>query len=315
MKRKLQAGFTLLETMVSLVVLSAVGAIVMTGMVQMMKTQGTIANRTEVHTSVRSVTELLTQEIGQAGKIALPNTVTLSAAAAAGGASITVNNTAGMFANEYLTVDGGGNQETQQIASVDSATGLTFTNPLINPHASGAAVAALGGFSSGIVPPSTLVTNGSTGSMLKLFGDINNDGNMIYVEYKCDNSTVPGFLYRQQVAFDAAQSALVSPTAAMAMLTNILANPNDPSNNVVNCFTYQTAQVGTTYFVTAVAVTLTEQTQFVDPTTRQYQQETKALLNVSPRNVIDAYMLATNGYTNRVQPTPATVTTLTASPN
>jgi hypothetical protein len=97
------------------------------------------------------------------------------------------------------------------------------------------------------------------------------------------------------------------------MLSNILANPNDPGGNVVNCFTYQTAQVGTTYFVTDVAVTLTEQTQFVDPQTRQYQQETKALLNVSPRNVVDAWQLATNGFANRVQPTPATVTTLTQS--
>jgi len=72
MKRKQQAGFTLLETMVSLFVLLAISAIVMNGMNQMMMTQGTIANRTEMHTSVRGATELLEQEIGQAGRIALP---------------------------------------------------------------------------------------------------------------------------------------------------------------------------------------------------------------------------------------------------
>src|SRR5207248_1543752 len=71
MMRKKQAGFTLMETMVSLVVLLGVSAIVMSGMVQMMYTQGTIANRTEMHTSVRSATELQ-QEIGQAGKVSLP---------------------------------------------------------------------------------------------------------------------------------------------------------------------------------------------------------------------------------------------------
>ena len=59
MTHKEQTGFTLLETMVSLVVLLAVSAIVMGGMNQMMKTQGTVANRTEMHTSVRSATELL----------------------------------------------------------------------------------------------------------------------------------------------------------------------------------------------------------------------------------------------------------------
>src|SRR5437899_641822 len=72
MMRKQEAGFTLMETMVALVVLLAVSAVVMSGMMQMIKTEGTITNRTEMHTSVRSATELLEQEIGQAGKISLP---------------------------------------------------------------------------------------------------------------------------------------------------------------------------------------------------------------------------------------------------
>src|SRR5712664_705456 len=72
MTHKEQTGFTLLETMVSLAVLLAVSAIVMGGMNQMMRTQGTVANRTEMHTSVRDATEVLEQEIGQAGKISLP---------------------------------------------------------------------------------------------------------------------------------------------------------------------------------------------------------------------------------------------------
>src|SRR5712692_8587419 len=72
MRRKQAAGFTLIETMVSLIVLLAVSAIVMGGMSQMMNTQGTIANRTEMHTSVRGATQLLEQEIGQAGRISLP---------------------------------------------------------------------------------------------------------------------------------------------------------------------------------------------------------------------------------------------------
>src|SRR5229473_3220309 len=75
MTHKEQTGFTLLETMVSLVVLLAVSAIVMGGMNQMMKTQGTVANRTEMHTSVRDATEVLEQEIGQAGKISLPTDI------------------------------------------------------------------------------------------------------------------------------------------------------------------------------------------------------------------------------------------------
>jgi len=63
-------------------------------------------------------------------------------------------------------------------------------------------------------------------------------------------------------------------------------------------------------FVLDVAITLTVQTQQVDPVTKQFQTETKALLNVSPRNVFNAWELAGAGYTDRIQSTPATVSAL-----
>src|SRR6266851_8464173 len=125
MTHKEQTGFTLLETMVSLLVLLAVSAIVMGGMNQMMKTQGTVANRTEMHTSVRDATEVLEQEIGQAGKISLP-------AAPVGGwlmltpvvvpKDVPVTATVSfslalttLFDGELLLVDVGTNQETVTI--------------------------------------------------------------------------------------------------------------------------------------------------------------------------------------------------------
>jgi hypothetical protein len=48
----------------------------------------------------------------------------------------------------------------------------------------------------------------------------------------------------------------------------------------------------------------------VDPLTKQFQTETKALLNVSPRNVFNVWELASAGTFSRVQPLPATVTAL-----
>jgi hypothetical protein len=48
----------------------------------------------------------------------------------------------------------------------------------------------------------------------------------------------------------------------------------------------------------------------VDPVTKAYQRETKALLNVSPRNVFNSWALAGIGYADRIQPTPASVTAL-----
>ena len=41
--------------------------------------------------------------------------------------------------------------------------------------------------------------------------------------------------------------------------------------------------------------------------TNDFQVVTKALLNVSPRNVVNVWQLASLGYTNRVQPVPPSV--------
>jgi hypothetical protein len=64
--------------------------------------------------------------------------------------------------------------------------------------------------------------------------------------------------------------------------------------------------------VADVAITLTVQTQIIDPVTKSYQKETKALLNVTPRNVFNTWQLACFGYNDRVQPTPASITNLLA---
>jgi hypothetical protein len=48
----------------------------------------------------------------------------------------------------------------------------------------------------------------------------------------------------------------------------------------------------------------------MDPITKKYQKESKALLNVSPRNVFNAWQLASLDIDNRVQPTPAQITNL-----
>jgi len=59
-----------------------------------------------------------------------------------------------------------------------------------------------------------------------------------------------------------------------------------------------------------VAITLTVQTQNRDRKTGGFQTETKALLNVSPRNVFNVWQMAGLGNTNRVQPMPASVAAL-----
>jgi type II secretory pathway pseudopilin PulG len=309
-----QAGFSLLETMVALAVLIAVGGIMMTGMTQMMKTQATLGNRTEMHTSVRSATELLTQEIGQAGKVSFPAPVTLSGAAGLSANSISVSSSSGMFAGEQLVLDAGPNTEWVTIFSV-SGTSITLTRNLIYAHALNAPVNVYGAFASGIVPPTMTCGNnpcGSSATVLKLYGDINGDGNMVYIEYTCSPGTqaAPGVLYRNQMNYDA-PTPKPGTAPKMILLNNVLPNPKDPNGNAVDCFTYQTqTDTQANVYVTDVAVTLTVQTQNIDPVTHTNQQETKALLNVSPRNVFDAYENSTLGFTQRVQLVPPTVLAL-----
>jgi hypothetical protein len=323
-----------------------VSSIVTSALLQMTKAQGTIWNRTEMHSGIRGATELLQQEVGQAGRITFPSTVTLSAAInPVGGAApaaslacdagapatnavtVAVSSVSGMYATSGIngsyilltTVDGDG-AESIKVAQV-----LTGPARIVacfkGPHAAGSVLMPLGGFANGIIPPEAAdatrtppylgYLHGSTATKLRLYGDINGDGNMVLVEYTCDTATHK--LFRSVTAFDAVTKNAV--TDADILLSNIMDNPGSPPTP---CFTYQYETLvvqGTPFaFVIDVAVTLTVQTQDIDPVTKQYQKETKALLNVSPRNVFNTWSLASIGYTDRVQSTPTSVISLIAQP-
>lgn len=298
-----ESGYSLLEMLVSVALLTIVSGTVLEGIFRLTKVSATIANRTAMHSGVRNATELLQQEVGQAGRIALPAAVTLTdAVAAAGTNEISVSSVSGMFVGEKLVVGTGANEETVTLTDVDT-TNSEITAVFLMAHPSGAPVNVYGGFASGVVP--TTATNGSTGSVLKIFGDVNSDGNMVYVEYTCD--TNGGNLYRRSVDFtDTAKPAI---SADMSLLNNIKPNPDG-----TDCFTYQVESVNNVPFVVDVAITLTVETPDPDPVTGLHQEETKALLNVSPRNVFNVWQLAGLGISNRVQDMPASVTTLIGLP-
>lgn len=343
-----ESGFSLIELMVAMAIMLLISGAAVTALLKMSTMQSTIWNRTQMHAGIRGATEVLQQEVGQAGRVAVPNALTLAAAVSAGTNPVVLQcvstcasgttavsgifgrNAGAVGTGEFISVGPGcadtldpctSKQEVVEVQSVNTATNA-ITATFVNSHNSGVTVQALGGFSAGVVPPDSTTDptvnypNGSTGSVLKLFGDINADGNMLYIEYTCD--TVGGNLYRNSMAFTTATK--LKAAASQILLSNITANPSGTP-----CFKYQTQSVvipiggtpTTTYFVTDVAVTLTVNTQLVDAVTKQLQQETKALLNVSPRNVYNAWELAGVGDTDsaallRVQPIPASVTNLLA---
>jgi prepilin-type N-terminal cleavage/methylation domain-containing protein len=324
-----EAGFSLPELLVATLLLLIISGIVTEALLQITQSQTTIWNRTEMHSGIRGATELLQQEVGQAGRVTLPGKIRLQGNVAAGGPcdpgapasnavtvtlltdSATEVATKGIYASAgppaaymLMTTMDGPDQETFKISSVLSATQVSAC--FAKAHAADTVVMPLGAFATGIIPDTGIV-NGSGTDILKMFGDINGDGKMVYIEYTCD--TAAGKLYRKVWDYDAVIKT--APTDSDVLLDNIVANPGGTA-----CFTYQKDTVsvqGTPFtFVLDVAITLTVETEQIDPITRQRQRETKALLNVSPRNVFNAWMLAGIGYTDRIQSTPATVTSLLA---
>jgi hypothetical protein len=310
-----EQGISIIESMISIAILMVVCGTVMQGVLALTDTSRMVSNRTDMHSGVRNATELLTQEIGQAGRIALPGLVTLTAAAPMGSTSLAVTSTAtdgdlvatsGMYVGQQLMIGVNELQETVVVSAVADTT-ITLTEAVAFDHAVDEPVVVLGGFAEGVIPPADSgYVNGSTESILKIFGDIHDDGRMVYVEYVCD---VPnGRLYRNSMAWDA--GAKVAPTVEEILIDNIEENPVNPDGTITPCFTYQTQTVVGRVFVVDVAVTLTIRSQNRDKNTGDFQRETKALLNVSPRNVFNVWQSASLGMNDRVQAIPPQITDL-----
>jgi hypothetical protein len=273
------------------------------------------ALRADMHSGLRAATILLEQEIGQAGLVsltatcssALPATSTgcptlCPSGSSCAGAGITasasaqtvpVSSTTGMFTNEYLAIDAGAAQETVQVTAF-AASPATITAVFSQNHSPGAIVAVRGMFPQGILSPGQ--TGGSSATQLNLIGDLIGDGNLYYVQYKCNPPTLTRSVTPMLTA--------TSQAAAVTLLDDLAANPGGTS-----CFQYSTNSVlvGSTtyYFTTTVSVTLTVQTSEIDPITKTQSTETKSFLNLVPRNVLGGYNLANVGVSAFFQPNPS----------
>jgi type II secretory pathway pseudopilin PulG len=295
------AGFSLPELLVSTIVLAGILGVVTQLLIGTANGQRTLWNRTQMHSGVRGAIELLQQEVGQAGLVSLPGDVTLAGAVATGAQTVTLSSAAGIFVGAQLLIGTGAMQETVTVTVVNAGSQQVTAN-FAQTHLAGAPVDIVGGFAQGIVPPNA--ANGSSGVVLKLFGDVNGDENMVYVEYTCDTGTRR--LSRNMMAWDAGAKPALTP--AHVLLSNVVANPGGSP-----CFSYQTQTVAGNTYVTAVAITLSVRTQEIDPVTRVFQVETKTLLNVSPRNVFHAWQMASMQETNRIQPVPPSILALLPS--
>lgn len=296
-----EGGFSLIELLVSMAVLLVISGIVVGSTMDMTQLGERMTNRSDMHSGVRNATALLQQEVGQAGRVSLPGPVALTGTTGIGVFTVGVNSTDGMFLGERLIVGAGATEET---VTLTGFTANSITADFAFAHVVNEPVTSTGGFAAGVIP--TTMANGSDGSVLKIVGDINGNGRMVYVEYRCD--LVNGRLYRNVMDFDAgAKPAL---TVEQILLTNLEANPPNPNGTIPPCFIYQERTISGTTYVIGVAIMTTVRSEERDRTTGDFQRVTKALLNVAPRNVVNVWLNASQSVYNRVQPLPQSVVNL-----
>lgn len=306
-RRKQHAGFTLLEMVVSLAVMLVVSGAAFTALNQAETVYGSQQLDVDMHAELRGTFELMSQEIGQAGSLNLtPTTLSGAVTSSTSAQTVTLGSTSNMFVGENLTVDTGATQEVVAIVSFPSTNQIRgiFTQN----HASGVPVSAQGTFPNGILAPTT-----AAGNTLQIFGDINANNTITFVEYDCNpgTSAAPGTLTR---SITTVAPGVSTENASQVLLNNLVGNPGGtscftPSMGIGGSVTSGNCTVSggpTATCVTDLQIMLTIQTSQEDPQTHQFSTETKSFLNLSSRNVFCAYAIATasSPTVTLLQPTP-----------
>ena len=304
------AGFTLIELMISVGILMTISALMMRGTLDMTNLNTKQSNLSEMHAGIRNATALLQQEVGQAGRLAFPAPVTVAAPIPLGDQWVTVTpSVTSMFVGGKLEILGrnasGDVEEIVTVTQVDTASN-SIRAVFATSYFAGVRIMPAGGFAEGVIP--TTKANGSTSAKLKIVGDINGDGSIMYVEYTCD--WVAGRLYRNMMPYNTLPADKPALSVEQVLLDNLLPNPPDPGGIARPCFTYDQRTIYGNTYVINVAIMTTVRTDERDQTTGQFQTVTKALLNVAPRNVFNVWQIASLNYRSRIEPLPADVLAL-----
>jgi len=341
--RKSKAGFTLLELMISMAILLVISSAAIGGMTYFQKNFRSNEERKSLQGKLRATVEQLSQEIGQAGLVPsglsgnLPSGTPyvfnqstvgtmsyLTAASGAGATGLSVSSTSGMYAGEWVILDTpdlnqtlGTPEERVQIQSVNSSTSITVSTTT-NAHTPTASnpvpVIAQGVYPAGVWTNSAagLPDASNHAQTLTIFGDINADGSMVVVKYQCPaTSTTAGPLLRKQYNVSASPTNTGCGATAVPDVTTTLID------NVTFCqFTYQPVTVNGHTYAPSVGISLTVQSINNDLQTKSPISVTKNILNIQPRNIVNAYnmdlnALPANGsedsYTSQLQTLPATL--------
>ena len=273
-------GFSLVELVIGMAVLTFTMTTVFYILGKYQRVYQTEQVGADMLQGARGTLELLSQEIGQAGYLSLPAGRKLTPAVTANAAAQTAaaSSTADLFVGEKLLVDGGANEELVTLTGV-SDTGVQgiFTKN----HVAQTPINALGVFPDGVLPGS------STPTRLQLYGDINGDGSLVYVEYNCDTTTgtpTSGTVTRSVTPITTNGVTATVQNTPRVVLTGLQPNPGGTA-----CFQYTTKPLagvaGVPTVVNRVLITLTTRTASPDPETKTYRSATSSLV-VTPGNTL-----------------------------
>lgn len=342
--RKSKAGFTLLELLISMALLLVISSVAIGGMAYFQRNYRSSEERKSLQGKLRATVEQLSQEIGQAGLVPsglsgnLPSGTPyifnqstvgamayLTAASAAGATVLSVSSTAGMYAGEWVILDTpdlnqtlGTPEERVQIVSINSSALTITVSATTNAHTPTASnavpIIAQGVYPMGVWTNTavSLPDANNHAQTLTIFGDINADGSMVVVKYQCPaTSTTTGPLLRKQYNVSASPTNTGCGATAVPDVTTTLID------NVTFCqFTYQAITANGHIYAPSVGISLTVQSINKDLQTGSTISVTKNILNIQPRNIVNAYNMDLNplaanssedSYTSQLQTLPATL--------
>ncbi len=287
---KRKRGFSLIDLLVSLSVSIALvaGLLMITSSYQ--NTYSALQNGSDLQRRLRGATELLQQEIGQAGYFGLAPRV-LQAAVAPGpdAQHVAVSSVDSLFAGARLYVGTGPARELIEVEAVGDGTLLAKFS---KSHNSGSPVLAAGLLPEGILPS-------SSSSELRLLGDINGEGRLVIVQYQCDAAS--SVLRRTITPIDQ------DTPSSSEMLSGLIANAGGQA-----CFEYDTVTAGGFTVVREVRIHLTIRAEEADIRSQQFA-ERRLDLTIKPRNLEQSLVLLERDAEEYLQPTPAVATALQGS--
>jgi len=319
-----QRGFSILEFMMAIAVLSIIMGALMSFISTMQRRYTSEAKVASVNQVGKTGMDLMAMDVGQAGFPPGVNTTTTQAITPNNTAqTVTLASTVGVYVGRTLLVDNGmSNQESVTVnACTSTVTGTGCTSGSSNSvtavfkkgHVNGVPVRA-----SSMPYPQGILFSTSGGvtsncNSLKILGDLRGDGSLRYVEYLYTpfSGDTPGKLERSDTsAFSSTENPkiIVVDNLWDSALFNYKVFANSCSG-VPACVSCTTEGSSFTY-VTQVGVTMTMRTTAA---VERGAGGTRTIIfrqqYFTPRNVIYAINLANDGLQTVLPLAPGTVTT------